>query len=113
MRTLILFFLIVTGTAVKAQVVYKTPSGHKYHLANCRMVKNASAKIDLADALAEGLGPCLICKPATVAASQPLKSTSGESTTSQCKGFTKAGTRCRHRTSIGNGYCYQHQPKNR
>jgi hypothetical protein len=28
----------------------------------------------------------------------------------QCNGLTKKGTRCKHNTSIANGYCFQHQP---
>ena len=40
------------------------------------------------------------------------KTPQGQSTTVQCKGTTKAGTRCKHMTSIANGYCYQHQPNN-
>jgi len=35
----------------------------------------------------------------------------GQNNTVQCKAYTKAGTRCKHQTSIGNGFCYQHQSK--
>ncbi|WP_350028985.1 DUF5763 domain-containing protein [Flavobacterium terrisoli] len=34
----------------------------------------------------------------------------GQSQTVQCKGTTKKGTRCKHMTSIANGYCFQHNP---
>lgn len=45
------------------QLVYKTPSGKKYHLESCRMVKNFSEEITIQEALKLGLGPCSICKP--------------------------------------------------
>lgn len=100
------------------QDVYKTPSGKKYHLASCRMVENVSAK--LVDKKANGfrgLTPCKICEP-------PIKSNLntqlgfvdkavGESVSVQCKGYTKKGTRCKHRTRLANGYCYQHPDQNK
>ena len=43
MWRIILFLLL--SASVKAQSVYKTPSGQKYHLATCRTVKNVSEKI--------------------------------------------------------------------
>ena len=107
-RILILLFLSLPA---KAQDVYKTPSGAKYHKADCRMVKNVSEKITLQDAIKIGLGPCKICAPAFVAgAIQKTKTTQGQGNTAQCIGYTKAGNRCRHMTAIGNGYCFQHQP---
>lgn len=108
-------FVIAFGLmsfSANAQTFYKTPSGKKYHVADCRMVKNVSAKITAADARELGLQPCKICNPQNIyTTALPLKKTQGQSATVQCKGKTKAGTRCRHRTSIGNGYCYQHQPE--
>jgi len=114
MTRLILVLLVSFVSVVKlqAQTVYKTPSGQKYHLASCHMVKNVSEAMDLKEAIEIGLGPCKICKPATVS-SQPIigKNPQGQGkTTTQCLGYTKAGTRCKHMTSIANGYCYQHQP---
>lgn len=106
-----LLILLLLTTTVKAQDVYKTPSGAKYHLATCRMVKNVSEKITLAEAAKLGLAPCKICAPDWVAgALQKPKNTQGQSGTVQCSGYTKAGNRCKHMTGIGNGYCYQHQP---
>jgi len=97
-----------------AQWVYKTPAGAKYHTEKCHMVKNASERLSLTDALKKGLEPCKICKPPV--GSGPVygsgnKQPAGEGQTVQCQGMTKAGTRCKHKTSIGNGYCFQHQPK--
>ncbi len=106
-----LLILLLITTPLNAQVVYKTPSGTKYHLATCRMVKNVSEKISLAEAAKLGLAPCKICAPSFVVGSlQKPKKTQGQSSTLQCSGYTKAGNRCKHMTGIGNGYCYQHQP---
>jgi len=105
-----LFLLFLSGS-LKAQAVYKTPSGEKYHLATCRMVKNVSEEITVMEAKKLGLQPCKICNPQNIYASgTPTKKAQGQNTTVQCRGFTKAGTRCKHMTSIANGYCYQHQP---
>ena len=76
------------------------------------MVKNVSEEISTAKAIELGLQPCKICNPANIyAANVPVvHKAQGQTTTAQCKGTTKAGTRCKHMTSIANGYCYQHQP---
>lgn len=105
-------FLLLLPFSLKSQTVYKTPSGAKYHLSTCRMVKNVSEEITTAKAQELRLGPCKICNPANIYGNNtlPLKKAQGESITVQCKGITKAGARCKHRTSIANGYCYQHQP---
>ncbi len=107
--TLLIFLF---SLSVKAQTVYKTPSGAKYHLASCRMVKNVSEQITISQARELGLQPCKICNPQIISISNNLiKKPQGQNETVQCMGFTKAGTRCKHMTSIGNGYCFQHQPK--
>ncbi|OJU23520.1 MAG: hypothetical protein BGN92_09350 [Sphingobacteriales bacterium 41-5] len=104
-------FCLFLSVGLEAQTVYKTPSGAKYHTANCRMVKNVSSKVSLKDAAASGLTACKICKPATVSAMGLVsKPTQGQDQTKQCKGLTKKGSRCQHMTRIGNGYCFQHQP---
>ncbi|HEX2536606.1 MAG TPA: DUF5763 domain-containing protein [Chitinophagaceae bacterium] len=113
-RTALLLLFILSGFALSAQDYYRTPSGKKYHLASCRMVENVSQKITLQQAQEMGLDPCKICRPETgVQPAVPAAGKArGESTaTVQCSGITKAGTRCRHRTRIANGYCFQHQPK--
>ncbi|MGF2414026.1 MAG: DUF5763 domain-containing protein [Ferruginibacter sp.] len=107
-----LVVLLLFSISVKAQTVFKTPSGAKYHLAACRMVKNVSEEISIREARKLGLEPCKICKPQNI---YPIGATphkaQGQNETVQCKGFTKAGARCKHKTSIANGYCYQHQPQ--
>jgi hypothetical protein len=108
----ILTCLLFVSISVNSQVVYKTPSGAKYHLSTCRMVKNVSEEISVEHAIRLGLQPCKICNPVNIYSS-PLQTSKakGESKkTVQCKGLTRAGSRCRHMTSIANGYCYQHQP---
>ena len=106
-----LLLLLLLSTGAKAQTVYKTPSGAKYHLASCRMVNNVSTEISVADAVAQGLGPCKICRPPVVGGAATGKQ-KGVTNTVQCKGMTKKGTRCKHMTSIANGYCFQHNPDN-
>jgi hypothetical protein len=96
-----------------AQDVYKTPSGKKYHPAACRMVNNVSEKISITRATDLGLEPCKICHPypGTNNVMTASHVANGEShNTVQCKGITKNGTRCKHMTSIANGYCFQHNP---
>jgi len=105
--------LLLLSVSLKSQAVYKTPSGEKYHLATCRMVKNVSEQITASQAKDLRLQPCKICNPQNIyssgATATPNKA-QGQGTTVQCKGTTKAGTRCKHMTSIANGYCFQHQP---
>ena len=111
MKYLKIICLLLFSLSVKSQNVYKTPSGAKYHLASCRMVENVSQEITLTDAAEMGLLPCKICKPPTFTG-LPVsdKIAEGQSITVQCKGRTRAGTRCKHMTRIANGYCFQHNP---
>jgi hypothetical protein len=76
------------------------------------MVKNVSDEISATEARKLGLEPCKICQPQDIYATpyNGKKKTQGKANTTQCLGRTKAGSRCKHMTSIGNGYCYQHQP---
>jgi hypothetical protein len=108
--SIICFLLIFLN--VKGQNFYKTPSGEKYHLATCHMVKNVSEEITLSQAVEMGLGACKICHPPVIKGSNilPQKKAKGETNTVQCKGTTKAGKRCKHMTRIANGYCFQHNP---
>ena len=111
---ILVILLLAVAPFVGAQTVYKTPTGSKYHLGSCRMVENVSAKLTVAEALEGGLDPCKICKPAVAPAQNLLsnnQSPKGESNTTQCKGLTRKGTRCQHKTSIADGYCFQHKPK--
>ena len=106
-----ILFLLLLSVTLKAQTVYKTPSGAKYHLATCRMVKNVSEQITIAQARDLGLQPCKICNPVNIYPSGSFSNKAqGRGATVQCKGYTKSGTRCKHMTRIANGYCFQHQP---
>jgi hypothetical protein len=74
------------------------------------MVKNVSEEISTAKAMELGLQSCKICKPENIYGNAMIiHKAQGQTNTAQCKGLTKAGTRCKHMTSIANGYCYQHQ----
>lgn len=112
--SVILLFVFIT---TQAQSVYRTPSGTKYHLSTCRMIKNVSHKISYRQAAELGLLPCKICTPKEVSAQGfaskirvGSKEAKGESETKQCRGQTKKSTRCKHRTRNVNGYCAQHDP---
>lgn len=97
-----------------SQTVYKTPSGSKYHLSSCRMVKNVSSQLSVSKAGELGLLPCKICQPPRSSvlgiASSPSKKTNGVNASNRCKGTTKVGARCKRNTRIGNDYCFQHLP---
>lgn len=112
MKSVYLLFFLFNFIFANSQTVYYTPSGQKYHTENCRMVKNVSNKTDLTYALEKGLTACKICHPVSSLgiSSAGEKKTQGTEATVQCKGTTKSGSRCKHKTSIGNGYCFQHQP---
>jgi len=111
-KFLALLILIFSLTNVSGQIVYARTSGAKYHKADCRSGKNISTRLNLKPAIEKGLTACKICKPpAAVVYRVPLKKILGEGNTVQSKGQTKAGKRYKHMTRIGNGYCFQHQPK--
>lgn len=111
MKLIISLFAVISFSLSSAQNVYKTPSGSKYHLASCRMVKNVSASLSLVSARNQGLDACKISKPPLSVAKLGVKrKTAGVSNLSQCRGITKAKARCKRKTRIGNNYCFQHQP---
>jgi hypothetical protein len=110
-------FLFISIT-IQAQSVYRTPSGTKYHLSTCRMIKNVSHKISYEQAAELGLLACKICTPKEVSAlgfaskiRVGSKEAKGESETQQCRGLTKKSMRCKHLTRNVNGYCAQHDPR--
>jgi hypothetical protein len=106
-----LLFLLLFSLLANSQSVYKTPSGKKYHLGTCHMVRNVSEKITPEQAIGLGLEPCKLCKPDLNQLKLSAENKAvGKSASVQCKGLTKKGARCLHKTHIANGYCYQHQP---
>lgn len=115
-------FLFLFGTQLQAQTVFITKTGAKYHKESCRYAKTGWAS-DLAAAKKKGLTACLVCKPSSIemgdAKSLPLSSESNkvepsketksaQTTSSQCKATTKAGSRCSRKSAAGSSYCWQH-----
>ena len=110
----IIFIFLQCTISSYSQNVYKTPSGKKYHLATCRMVENVSSKLVDADAISKyHLTPCSFCHPPApgIMKRSIIEIDKGKGTAPasvQCRGKTQKGARCRHKTRIGNGYCFQH-----
>ena len=117
MRNIFVCVLLFLSISVVAQNIYKTPSGEKYHLSSCRMVENVSKKLlDAYDISKYNLTPCKICKPPFIDNINGNYNASnkavGTSMSVRCKGYTQKGTRCKHKTKLANGYCYQHTKQN-
>lgn len=53
---------LLLSTRMKAQTVYITDSGKKYHAKNCSIVKTGKKGIELAEAKKQGYEPCKACK---------------------------------------------------
>ncbi len=68
----LLFFLLSTAK-LKAQTVYVTESGKKYHAKNCSIVKTGKKGIELAEAKKQGYEPCKNCKADEIAETKPSK----------------------------------------
>ncbi len=115
-QIVLLFFISSCSTASEAQTVYVTKSGTKYHNSSCRYLKT-SISISLPEAEKKGYTPCSVCSPSKSddSVSQkkvtPLYSPTIQksATASQCTGTTKAGARCKRRTTNTSGLCFQHQ----
>ena len=93
-------FIVVFAITAKAQTVYASEKGTKYHTADCNLSGDAS-DIKLADAKKKGKTACAVCKP-----DEHLKDK-----TTQCKGVTADKTQCKRMTASKSGFCYQHAPK--
>lgn len=75
--TVIALFLF--GSQLKAQTVYVTETGKKYHAKNCDIVKTGKKGIELSEAKKKGLEPCKSCKvenEAKTVADKPKTTTS-------------------------------------
>lgn len=60
-----------------------------------------------------GLTPCRVCKPPPIYQLKKGKRTTDKSVGAtavavRCKGITQKGKRCKRKTKLGNGYCFQH-----
>lgn len=119
MKKFLFLVLLFLGFSckVESQTVYVTKTGEKYHTDSCRYLKYSKIEIELDDAKNLGYEACLVCKPGdnntnTRTTETPATSTSvtppKNTTASQCTGTTKAGNRCKRRTTNSNGRCYQH-----
>jgi hypothetical protein len=101
-KIIILSFVLIAGLAfkAKAQTVYASSKGEKYHTADCKMSGDANG-MELADAKKAGKTACAMCKP-----DEHLKDKK-----SQCAGKTADGTQCKRMTSDKSGKCFQHKGK--
>ncbi|MBI1770193.1 MAG: hypothetical protein HY015_02230 [Bacteroidetes bacterium] len=101
-KLLILTLFLVAAFAIntKAQTVYASSKGEKYHTADCKLSGDASG-MELADAKKTKRTACAMCKP-----DEHLKDKKA-----QCTGTTADGTQCKRMTSNKNGKCFQHQSK--
>lgn len=54
--------LCLAASKLKAQTVYITDGGKKYHAKNCAIVKTGKKGIELADAKKQNYEPCKSCK---------------------------------------------------
>ncbi|MBS1487744.1 MAG: hypothetical protein JST43_09155 [Bacteroidetes bacterium] len=99
-KILIIFFVMMAGLAIKskAQTVYASPKGEKYHTADCKLSGDADG-LTLAAAKKAGKTACAMCKP-----DEHLKDKMA-----QCSGKTKDGTRCKRMTASKSGKCFQHK----
>lgn len=94
---LLLSFGFFFALAAKAQTVYSSDKGEKYHTADCRMSGDAKG-MTLASAKKAGKKACDICKPDEL----------GKAKLNRCEGKTKDGTRCKRMTGNKTKKCFQH-----
>lgn len=108
--SVLLLVLLSFGSTVsfsQTDTVYITKTGEKYHT---KTHYAAVTPIELSDAIEKGYTACKVCKPSSGTAINTLTTPAAtRSTSTQCNGTTKAGTRCKRMTTNANGYCYQHQ----
>ncbi len=63
--TSIAFLIFLNISHTKAQTVYITESGKKYHAKNCDIAKTGKKGIELSEAKKQGYEPCKVCKVTT------------------------------------------------
>lgn len=76
LKKIIAFFVLLfllTSVKLKAQTVYITESGKKYHAKNCSMVKTGKKGIELAEAQKQGYEPCKNCKADVIEPKKNIK----------------------------------------
>ncbi|GHM99704.1 hypothetical protein WSM22_11940 [Cytophagales bacterium WSM2-2] len=101
-KIFVVTLFLVAGLAIKtkAQTVYASAKGEKYHTADCRMSGDANG-MELADAKKANKTACAVCKP-----DEHLKDKKA-----QCTGKTADGTQCKRMTGNKSGKCFQHDGK--
>ncbi len=101
-KFLVIVFFLMAGLAfkTKAQTVYSSAKGEKYHIADCKLSGDADG-MTLAAAKKAGKTCCGVCK-----ADDHLKDKMA-----QCAGKTADGTQCKRMTSSKDGKCFQHKSK--
>ena len=55
--------IIISSNVIAENIVYITKTGKKYHIKNCRTIKEEAYKISLSEAKYRGYTPCKVCKP--------------------------------------------------
>lgn len=114
MRTAIFGILFFLGNAlpVAAQTIYVTKTGTKYHKESCYHLKDSKRALALKKAKALNYSACKHCKPIGYSAAEISNSNSAiitkKKSASQCSGKTKAGARCKRKTTASTGRCHQH-----
>jgi len=83
---LFLLFFLLSAVNLKAQTVYITESGKKYHAKNCSLVKTGKKGIELAEAKKQNYQPCKNCKADEIAEAKQAKPATA-------KDATKTGAR--------------------
>jgi hypothetical protein len=61
-KLFLILLLFLTVTSFKAQTVYVTESGKKYHAKNCDVAKTGKKGLELSEAKKQGYEPCKVCK---------------------------------------------------
>ena len=57
--------VVTSPPGPSSTTVYVTNTGTKYHRDGCKYLAKSKIAISLADAKAQGYGPCSVCKPPT------------------------------------------------
>lgn len=61
-KPFLIILLFFVATTSKAQTVYITESGKKYHAKNCDVAKTGKKGIELSEAKKQGYEACKVCK---------------------------------------------------
>ncbi len=122
-RILFLIIVFTCSVSARAQSVYITKTGEKYHKETCHYLRYSKIEIPVEKAIELRYDGCLVCKPiknpkasskkstthiAPSSSRRVVRSASIKSDSVQCSGTTKSGSRCKRKTTNTSGRCYQH-----